>query len=308
MKKRKYREHNDSSCLSGKRCRSTEPLPAPNTLLNRSFLDDTYKLAKEKEREFREVINDFIVPRTVPFLECLDVFTMFYYWIKVKREAMICAIDIFYRYLAKCHSVISDSKKYIGIISACTLLAEKFCGSDEGELDIRDKILETSALSKKELAEAEREVLTGIDYRINVWNGSYFIDYFASLFNYAEDCKEVSLAYMVLIAAHHNRKLRHAKHSLNAAVSFNIATEILSRSSNRGPLKRKRSEFKMLKAFNKVLSSSNEEFTTCKTQILTALCKCKRYNTKIYRILSKKCGSRVDPVRVLERLKKRHKV
>ena len=304
--KRKFCENNDSLSSQMKRSRGTEPLPASTTLSHQSLSDNTYKIAKEKEKEFHNLIKDFVVPHTVPFLECMDVITVFYYWIKVNRELLIGAFDIFYRYLAKCHSAVSDYNKIIRVISACTLLAEKFCGGDEGDLDIRDKVLKKANLNKKELAEAERQVLNGIDYRINFWNGSFFIDYFAQLFNCAQESKVVSLAYLVYIAAQHSRKLQHAKHSLNAAASLAVATEILAHSGSRGPLKRKRSDVKIFNA-SKVLASSKEELAICKRTILKAMRRCKQSNVKVYRVLSRECG-RADPVEVLEQLNKKQRV
>ena len=304
--KRKFCENNDSLSSQMKRSRGTEPLPASTTLSHQSLSDNTYKIAKEKEKEFHNLIKDFVVPHTVPFLECMDVITVFYYWIKVNRELLIGAFDIFYRYLAKCHSAVSDYNKIIRVISACTLLAEKFCGGDEGDLDIRDKVLKKANLNKKELAEAERQVLNGIDYRINFWNCSYFIDYFAKLCNYGQESKEVSFAYLVFIAAQHSRKLQHAKHSLNAAASLAVATEILAHSGSRGPLKRKRSDVKIFNA-SKVVSNSKEELLICKRTILKAMRRCKQFNVKVYRELSKECG-RTDAVEVLEQLNKKHRL
>ena len=305
-KKRKIDENRSSLSSHIKRSRRTEPLPSSTTLFHQSFFDEKYKIAKEKEREFHDLNKDFVVPITVPFLECIDVLTEFHYWLKVNREVLVCAFDIFYRYLAKCHTAISDYNKVIRVLSACTLLAEKFCGGDEGELDIRDKILEKTNLDKKELAEAERQVLNGIDYRINFWNCSYFIDYFAKLCNYGQESKEVSFAYLVFIAAQHSRKLQHAKHSLNAAASLAVATEILAHSGSRGPLKRKRSDVKIFNA-SKVLASSKEELAICKRTILKAMRRCKQSNVKVYRVLSRECG-RADPVEVLEQLNKKQRV
>ena len=289
-----------------KRSRGAEPFPAPTTLLDESLLEDTYKVAQQKEKEFQELTNNFVVPHTMPFFECLNVLTVFHYWIKVNQEVLICAIDIFYRYLAKCHSAVGDYDAAIRIIAACTLLAAKFCGSDEDELIYRHKIVEKSKLDKKELAEAEKQVLLGIDYRINWWNGSYFIDYLAKFLNYAQDSKEVVLAYLVLTAAHHSRKLQQAKHSLNAAASFAIATEIFAYSGSRGPLKRKRSGAKVFKP-NKLPSSSKEEYVVCKRTIIRALRRCKDNGAKVYKLLSRECGS-ADPVEVLEQQNKRRKL
>lgn len=92
----------------------------------------------------------FVKTRTLPFLECINVLTLFHYWINVNQEVVICAIDILYRYLAKCHSTVSDYNTAIRIIYACTLLAAKFFGSDEDELLIRDKSIERSKVDKKE--------------------------------------------------------------------------------------------------------------------------------------------------------------
>ena len=290
-----------------KRSRGAEPFPAPTTLLDESLLEDTYKVAHQKEKEFQELTDNFVVSRTsVPFFECLNVLTVFHHWIKVNHEVLICAIDIFYRYLAKCHSAVGDYDAVIRIIAACTLLAAKFCGSDEDELIYRHKIMEKSKLDKKELAEAEKQVLLGIDYRINWWNGSYFIDYLAKLLNYAQDSKEVVLAYLVLTAGHHSRKLQQAKHSLNAAASFAIATEILAYSGSRGPLKQKRSGAKVFKP-NKLPSGSKEELVMCKRTIIRALRRCKDNGSKVYKLLNRECGS-ADPVEVLEQLNKRRKL
>ena len=291
----------------GKRSRGAEPFLAPTTLLDESLLEETYKVAQQKEREFEELTDNFVVPHTLPFFECLNVLTVFHYWIKVNQEVLICAIDIFYRYLAKCHSAVTDYDTAVRIIAACMLLAAKFCGCDGYELIYRDKIMEKSKLDKKELAEAEKQVLLGIDYRINWWNASYFIDYFAKLLNYAQDCKEVVLAYLVLTAAHHSRKLPQAKHSQNAAASLAIATEILAYSGSRGPLKRKRSGMKVFKP-NKLPSSSKEEIATCKRTIIRALRRCRDSGAKVYKLLNRECGCAADPVEVLEQVNKKRKL
>ena len=72
------------------------------------------------------------------------------------------------------------------------------CKFGEDKAYLQGQEMEKSKLVKKELAEPEKQVLFDIDFRINWWNRSYFTDYFAKLFNYAQDSKEAVLAYLML--------------------------------------------------------------------------------------------------------------
>ena len=68
----------------------------------------------------------------------------------------------------------------------------------EDKTYLQGQEMEKSKLVKKELTEPEKQVLFDIDFRINWWNRSFLIDYFAKLLNYAQHSKEVVLAYLML--------------------------------------------------------------------------------------------------------------
>lgn len=304
--KRERSENANSTNSTAQRSGGAETFLAPVISMNQSLLEDSFKVAQEKEKEFQEMTEGFVIPESIPFLECLNVLTVLHHSIGLNQEILLGAIDIFYRYLAKCESAVSDDTTATRIVAACTLLAAKFWGPREDEIVIRKKIEEKSKVNTKDLVEAEKQILLAIDYRFNWWNGPYFISYYANLLKYAQESKEVLFAHLVLIAAHHSHKTHQTEHSLNAAASFAIATEISAYSGSRGLLKRKRANVKLFKSNKLLPSHSDEQFVRCKRKILKAMRRCKNNNTKIYKLLRNEC--RIDPVEVLEQLAKRQKL
>ena len=246
----------------------------------------------------------------------MDIITQFWYCLKFQQEVLICTFDIFSRYLTKCHfSLLNNARQAICSLCACILLAEKFCGNDDYEYPyvIHKEIFKITQITTKELAEAERNILQSLDYRIPIYNGSYYLDYLTALSDYAPDSKEGILAYLVFIAAQHSTQLKSGNHSKNATVSFSIATElsthIININSNCSKYKKRKYSDTKISNIISSLSSIHQDFKTdlliCRQTILKAIRQCKEANVKVYQRLKEECNHS-DPIEILELLNEKN--
>ena len=279
-----------------KRKRSQDAFLAPPTLTDRNLLDDTFRVARAKEDEFSQMVGEFVIPNSFIFTQGINYMTALHFMLELPREVLFLAFDVLHRYLAKEYASLRGNRAPKRILCACILLAAKFNHGDG--LAIRRKITTKSKVRPKVLIETERQVFGALDYRLNWWSGHYFLSYYADQWKGGQSSKEVNVAELVLVAAHHSRKVHRTRSSLNAAVCLNIATEIVAFSGANGvPLKRKRADAEIFDAEEGGLFSRSE-LDKCKRRIIKTIRKCKRKETHVYDMLLDECGA--DPVDVLQ--------
>ena len=266
----------------------------PSVFSDANLTDETLKVARTKEEEFFQKIHEYVVPAAMNFTECINYVTTLHSLLELPREVLFLALEVLQRYLAKEYLSMRGNRLPRRIPCTCILLAAKFI-LGEGK-SLRKRITTNSKLKRKILLETERKVLCAIEHRFNWWNDYFFLTYYAKRNNTSS--KAMSLAELVLLAAHHSRKVHHIKGSVNATVCLNIATELIAFSGARGlPLKRRRPDAVIFHPEKEDLVST-AEMAKLKSRIIETIQECKMKETHVYDMLLKELC--IDPLEILQ--------